>query len=108
MKFKPGVNPFGLRPELLVALVAADNIWRMLGGELVVTSINDGKHSRTSLHYTGAAADLRTRDFSDDIKQTAAWNLRSALGDNPDFDVVVEEDHIHLEYQPKYRGLPED
>lgn len=104
MIFKEGVNPFGIKPELSIALYIASEVWKKLGKELVVTSLNDGKHSKTSLHYYGCAADLRTHYFNEDEKLQAAAMLRSALGNNSDFDVVVESTHIHLEYQPKYRG----
>ncbi len=99
MRLKTGVNTFGLRPELLLGLMVADAVWREHGRELVVTSLNDGRHSKTSLHYAGCAADLRTRYFHD-VERVAA-DLRDALGYNPDYDVVEERDHIHFEYQPK-------
>ena len=102
MKFKQGVNPFGIKSELLLALTVADSVWARNGQELVITSLNDGKHSQTSLHYAGCAADLRIWNFTD--VDAVAEILREDLGRNPDFDVVVETDHIHLEYQPKYRS----
>ena len=104
MKLKNGVNPFGIKPELLLALNIADRVWLDHGQELVVTSLNDSRHSRTSLHYAGCAADLRTRYFSENEKVIVADELRQALGGNKDFDVIVESTHIHIEYQPKYRG----
>lgn len=106
MQLKRGVNPFGIRPELLLALMVADQVWRNHGQELVVTSLNDSRHSRTSLHYAGAAADLRTHYFTDKIKALVAAELREALGQNPDYDVVLESDHIHIEFQPKLRTAP--
>lgn len=102
MRFKKGVNPFGIRPELLLALVVADQAYADVGVEMVVTSLNDGKHSQASLHYAGCAADLRIWDVTD-VKGLAE-KIRVNLGENVDFDVVVEKDHIHLEFQPKYRS----
>jgi hypothetical protein len=105
MKFKEGVNPFGIRPELMIGLIIIDNIYKNFGPELVVTSINDSKHSLTSLHYSGQAADLRTHYFTGATQVSlVAEAIRDALGRNPDYDVVIEKDHIHFEYQPKYRG----
>lgn len=101
MKLKKGVNPSGIRPELMLALFIADGVWAGLGEELVVTSLNDSFHSKTSLHYSGQGADLRTRYFTD--VEVAANELRTALGNNPNYDVIVESDHIHLEWQPKRR-----
>lgn len=101
MRLKEGVNPFGIRPELMMALLVADEVWKDFGENLVVTSINDSKHSDTSLHYAGQAADLRTRHWSPLVASDAASKLREYLGGNPDYDVIVEKTHIHLEYQPK-------
>ena len=105
MKLKPGVNPFGLKPELLLALMVAESVWTQSGVELVVTSLNDGKHSKTSLHYAGCAADIRTNNITEiGKKEWLVEQLRFCLGQNPDYDVILEIDHIHIEYQPKYRG----
>lgn len=74
-------------------------------GELVITSVMDGKHSKYSLHYKGAAFDTRTwadnrgNQLSKDDKKTFAQAYKKALG--PDWDVVVEDYHIHLEYDPE-------
>ena len=102
MKFKEGINTRGIQSELILALCVADSVWRNAGEELVITSIADGKHSETSLHYAGCAADIRIRDLqlSPEVMADA---LKQALGNNPDYDVVVEKDHIHLEWQPKWK-----
>jgi hypothetical protein len=105
MKFKEGVNPFGIRPEMVIALQVIDGVYAIFKKELWVTSLNDSKHSLTSLHYAGCAADLRTRYFdSPATVEKVAELIRVSLGNNPDFDVIVEVDHIHIEYQPKRRG----
>ena len=100
MKLKKGVSLRNIRPQINVALAIANDVYADRGYELVVTSVNDGKHSTTSLHYDGAAADLRTRHLGDQtIAIGIVENLREQLG--PDFDVILESDHIHLEWQPK-------
>jgi len=91
----------GIRPELVFALNVTDQIYTSYGQELVITSLNDGKHSRTSLHYIGAAADLRTSYFTTSEIDNIADLIRNKLG--VDYDVIVESNHIHLEFQPKYR-----
>jgi hypothetical protein len=102
MKLKDSsVRIQGIVPELAFALVVADAIWTKQGHELVITSLNDGKHGTTSLHYAGSAADLRTNYFNNAEIEFVAQKLRDALG--IDFDVIVEKNHIHLEYQPKRR-----
>ena len=99
MKFKKGVKVKGIKPELLIALVVADTCWKRFGEELVVTSVTDSKHGEDSLHPSGNAGDLRTRYFTNAIKELVAQDLRERLTD--EYDVVVEGDHIHLEFDPK-------
>lgn len=99
MKLKPGVRAQGIRPELLLALLAAQPLYAAAGAPLVVTSIIDGTHRRGSLHYAGQALDLRARDFAPSERRRIRDGLAEALGD--DFDVVLEVDHLHVECQPK-------
>lgn len=105
MKLKTGVSILGVRSELVLGMFIASSVYRMLMlGVMVITSVTDGRHSRTSLHYLALAFDIRTRDESGvqwpkSEKYGVAKALREALGE--DFDVVVERTHIHIEYQPK-------
>ena len=96
MKIKPGVSIAGIRPELVLALCIADTTYAQYANNLIVTSVLDGEHMRGSLHYVGAAADLRKP--ADDVG-VIVDRLRDSLGDN--YDVVLETDHIHIEFQPK-------
>jgi hypothetical protein len=98
-KLKPGVRLTGIRPEILFAVMAAERAYNRAGHELVVTSCVDSKHGRGSLHYSGAAVDLRTRDVPSDAMQGIVTEIRESLG--PDFDVILESDHLHAEYHPK-------
>jgi hypothetical protein len=96
------VSIHGLRPEMLFALQVANGVYQQYGRELVITSgtEQDTRHGVTSLHYSGCAVDLRTRELtvsSDVIRDQIANRL------GVDFDVIDEPDHIHLEYQPKRR-----
>ena len=99
MRLKRGVRVLGIRPELVLALVAAEPIFAKKGVELVVTSVIDGRHSVGSLHYTGAAIDLRSRDLTDKDKEEVKVQLVHALG--MDYDVLLESNHFHIEFQPK-------
>jgi len=100
MKIKPGAvwSPLaGLHIEMRRALIAAETVFKAHGVELVVTSGLDGEHSAGSYHYYGLAVDLRTRQIPTVAEvQQIAQELRAALG-SP-YDVVVEGDHLHLEY----------
>lgn len=91
------VNPIGMRPELILAVMAAKDVYDNLGVDFVITSINDGKHSQTSLHYAGCAFDLRIWNIENPVR--VANNIRAKL--NIHYDVVLEPTHIHIEYQPR-------
>ena len=102
MKIKPGVRVLGLRPEILLALVVAESIYRKHGAELVLTSVVEGSHSAGSLHYRGDAIALRTKGVG--AAHVIFAELRATL--TGDYDVLFENaggvnEHIHLEYQPK-------
>ena len=105
MRFKAGVNPFGLSPELEIGLIIANDVYAAHGVNMTVTSLNDGRHSRKSKHYRGDGGDLRTHDLPDDVKpQSVADEIAKNVG--PQYDVLLEgegtaNEHIHLEFDPK-------
>lgn len=77
--------------------MVAEGIWREDGEDnLTITSGTDGTHSTGSLHYSGAAVDLRIKDIRKVASKAA--RLRNRVG--RDFDVVLESTHIHIEFQP--------
>ena len=95
-----------------------ERIWGMMdaaraaygryGKVAYITSANDGKHMAGSLHYKDLALDFRTGHHwatpwltLAQVQQIAAL-IRGSLV--PDYDVVVEKDHLHIEYDPKGRG----
>lgn len=98
MELKAGVQLANLSPQIVLALTMADQAYRAIGVSMVVTSISDGKHSAGSLHYSGQAADLRTRTVP--VKQRQALRDTIARTVGSEFDVVLESDHIHLEFDP--------
>ena len=99
MRLKNGVRAAGVRPELLLALVVTDSLFTECGKELVVTSLTEGQHSETSLHYAGAAFDFRIWEFDEAGLEDFVADLRKSLGQ--DYDVVIEPTHVHVEYQPR-------
>ena len=100
IKFKKGTKVSGIRPELVLAILIAEGVYDKYDTNLVITSIVDGKHSYTSLHYSGSAFDVRTRNIPKIYdKAIMAGEIRESLSD--EYDVVVESNHIHIEYQPK-------
>ena len=96
---KPGVRITGMRPEILLAAVAAMEVYKAAGRDLTITACVDGRHTTGSLHYAGAAIDLRTRDFPPADGEKVLAQIKACMGN--DFDVLLEEDHIHIEFQPK-------
>lgn len=95
---KPGVRVFAMTPQIVLAVLVAEGIWNEDGEDMVITSVSEGRHGHTSLHYIGAAVDLRTRDISGVNNKTE--KLALALGE--DYDVVQEDTHIHIEFQPRF------
>ncbi len=96
---KPGVRITGMRPEILLAAIAAERVYDEAGHDFTITACVDGKHMAGSLHYAGAAIDVRTRDITAADVQKLIARIKACLAD--DFDVLLEVDHIHIEFQPK-------
>jgi hypothetical protein len=96
---KPGVRVAGLRPEILIAVVAAERVCAEMGVDCVITACVDGVHQAGSLHYCGLAVDLRSRDFRPGDLDKAIARIRQCLG--ADYDVVLENDHLHVEFDQK-------
>ena len=89
----------GLTKTMLFATIAICSQFNSLDKECVITSGTDGVHQHGSKHYTGEALDFRTRNMRRIEKAVLVNNLNEALG--PDFDVVLERTHLHVEYHPK-------
>ena len=71
-----------------------------VGKDCVVTSGRDGKHGKNSKHYTDEALDFRIWNLGGEENIMLVVDaLKDLLGD--DYDVVLEPDHIHAEYDPK-------
>jgi hypothetical protein len=101
LKVKPGVTLLGLQPQMLVALMAAHDLYTSRGVDCVITAGNDGVHSETSEHYAGRAIDLRTNNLPNPSVDgpAIAHELTEALG--ADYQCIFERDHVHLAYKPK-------
>jgi len=83
-------------PELNFLLIVAEYEYRKQSAELVITSVFDGKHMRQSKHYRGQAVDLRIWNLQD--PKLAANQIQKRVG--PSYQVILESDHIHAEYDP--------
>lgn len=97
----------GVTPRAVVILAAVANEAARLNkpAEVVITSVTDGKHKTGSLHYTGAAVDVRSKNFhSHDDKVLFLQRLLDRLG--PEYEGFLEaentpNEHFHVEYDPK-------
>ena len=99
ISFKQGVRIFGLTPEILWALDQCNDVFDGHGENTTVTSGRGDVHSRQSLHYTGCAIDIRTRHIDKSKLPSIVEHLNSTLGKN--YDVILEGNHLHIEYQPR-------
>lgn len=98
MRIKSGVV-FSVCASLARRLLVIEACYeRVCGREMVITSACDGTHIVGSRHFTGEAIDLRTRDLEVDVALQLRRELKALLG--VAFDVVLEVDHIHIEYDP--------
>lgn len=102
MRFKDNTLGFqNLSPQIVLALIVIDQVMHQFGKQAMITSINDATHSKTSLHYAGCAVDIRSRWF--DNPRAVLETCQQALGNSEDFDMILESDHFHCEWQPKRR-----
>ena len=72
--------------------------------DVVITSASDGVHMDDSLHYCDRAIDLRTWHIERRQLELMTAFLRDELTQlSPFYDVVLETDHLHIEYDdPSY------
>lgn len=104
---KPGVDVRGLTPQMVLAYLIAGDVYReKVGLPCVITSGSDGKHGPNSLHYCGKALDFRTNSLRPEQVHPVYMALKQALG--AQYDVVLESDHIHCEFDPKDPDKSED
>lgn len=93
----------GVQFEHVCAMVVMHSVvcsvYEAFGYPVTVTSGSDGAHRPQSLHYSDRALDYRTRHVSVRDRARITEKLKKQLGAG--FDVVLEEDHLHVEWDPK-------
>ncbi len=97
LKIKPGVDLCGLKAEMTPVLIAANEAFTP--AYCMVTSCTEARHGRGSKHYSGFALDFRTRHIPSERAREIRMELSVNLGRQ--YDVILEGDHIHVEYDPK-------
>lgn len=100
MKLKKRVKVNGMSTQILLAIMVANDAYNLKHKELVITSVVDSEHSKGSLHYVGHAVDIRTKNLSEKEAIFIAKQIRANLSN--EYDVVLESNHIHIEWQPKW------
>ncbi len=104
MKIKSGVSLAELQPQMAIAVLVVESVYQAMGTEAVITSGSDGQHMTGSLHYKGLALDFRISNLSVTSRaKLATSQITAALGE--EFDVVLEADHLHIEFDPHITTL---
>lgn len=98
LRFKDGVS-VTFTPQVNRILEAAEYSFQAHGYSCVCTAGTDGKHMEGSLHYKALAVDLRSRHVAAELLPKIVSELKERLG--KDYDVIIEGDHVHAEYDPK-------
>ena len=97
---KHGVRLLGMSPQNTLAVIVTDQVLAAhKTGDAIITSASDGRHARGSLHYAGHAVDMRTRTIPGGLRSVIAAEIGTRLGE--EYDVILEADHLHIEWQPK-------
>lgn len=99
---KPGVSaPKGASLHLIDAIACACYHYTKAGHEFMMTSLGDGQHGPRSKHYSEPcdAVDVRTRHVPVSELPALVRDIQCSLG--KDYDVVLEETHLHIEYDVK-------
>ena len=96
MLIKAGVDISRLNREPRRSLPKVQRVLDKDGEELIITSTYEGNHGEGSLHYSNDAYDIGLPQH-DPVGRCS--DIRESLGHY--FDVEGEEDHIHIEFDPK-------
>lgn len=104
LKLKQGVSLENVSWRMFHAAIVVENAYKRRGIEAVITSASDGKHSALSKHYpeNNASGMVEALDFRT-WHLTDPWSVRAEIATElgSDYDVVLESDHLHVEYDPK-------
>jgi len=102
MKFKKGVTVKFIKPEIVLAINVANQVYENLVSPegVTITCVTDGKH-KGHQHSLGYAVDIRTRSHGSEqwlnsLKEKIAEEIRLRLTD--EYNVIVESTHIHIEF----------
>jgi len=105
---KSSAIPFLLKPETVLMIQVVHSVYDKYGKDCTITSMNDGVHSKSSLHYHGGAVDFRIKNIlrpggREDDPLSWDWTMinkifRECKAALPlPFQLILEKDHIHGE-----------
>lgn len=93
----PNAQPIlSLRPEIMLAIRLLDELCINYQQEFVVTWTTGGTHMKGSLHPKRRAVDFLPLPQHEQVITDIAKHI---LG--PDYDIIIENDHNHVEWDPK-------
>lgn len=91
-----------MTPEIERMITIVSNTLALAGLHLVITSGAEGLHRDGSLHYRFRAFDMRNNNWSDGQRKEIPEALKRKFAAlNYPVDVVVERDHIHIEWDER-------
>lgn len=100
LQFKEGVQ-LTVTKAVNEILRGVEAVYRKFDVPCVVTSGTDGVHGEQSKHYTAEALDFRIRDLKPEQRDALVKLCQQRLGQG--FDVVLEQNHLHVEYDDHIR-----
>ncbi len=105
LKDQVQINGSHFDPAIRLIIDVARETAPVLEDEVVwITSANDGTHQDGSAHYDNRAFDIRIKNIvglAEFPLVARQWveRMQILLGD--DYDVLLEDDHIHVEFDPE-------
>lgn len=98
MLIKLGAGGVNITPLHIKMRVVLREVERLFPTEPVITETWGGTHSNGSFHAFGQALDFRLPSKSKEENVAIVVTLKDRLGD--EFDIVLHDTHIHIEYDP--------
>jgi len=108
IQIKSGVQIENLTTPMMLGIKICHDVYKLYtNSPMVITSGTEGYHQKNSLHPFGNAVDLRLPSSYHSVIDThegLVTSMSNFLGEA--FDVVLEHDHIHVEYDPQRELKP--